>query len=59
MIKRLIIVLMALGITGCDGSPDSKIVWKKDGAEMAWIPELFIPAKFKKERVYDRHENPS
>ena len=51
-------VLMALGGTGCDGSPDSKIVWEKDGAEMARIPELFIPAKFKKERVYDRIGNP-
>ena len=61
MIKKLIIVLMvlmALGVTGCDGSPDSKIVWKKDGAEMARIPELFIPAKFKKKRVYDRIGNP-
>ena len=58
MIKRLIVVLMVLGITGCDGGPSNKIVWEKDGAEMVWIPELFIPAKFKKERVYDRIGNP-
>ena len=46
MIKKLIIVLMVLGLglIGCDGGPASKIIWEKDGAEMVWIPELFNPA---------------
>ena len=60
MIKKLIIVLMVLGLglIGCDGGPASKIIWEKDGAEMVWIPELFIPAESRKERVYDRIGNP-
>ena len=50
-------MLIGLGIISCIGWPASKVVWEKDGAEMVWIPELFIPATFKEERVYDRIGN--